>query len=401
MTPPKKQEKQKLPLFQLLIIIAAVGFALWYVVSTLAPSATPYGTVEAGTYGARYSGDALIVRNETPYDAEGVSNITYVAEEGSVVYTSNTICYVYSSGYSTKEMTTLQGYRDEIRDYQQELLESETTTDARMDQLSEDVLARAKEFRAMIAGQRGNLPNQQKLLSTAIEARQTYLKKKYNSDQRLARLYDDEENQQNRINSWTQKYVATGEYIVSFYLDDYEYSLTTNTYNDLLPSEVRAMVNGYKPEKTSTQKSRTTIYRTVRDGSWKVLMLVDDEDWNPTEGAEYELMLEGYESTTVRAKVESFTRSGGELLVRLSVEDSVSPVLYIRSCTAELGDYVQMLRVPSRALYTQNDMTGVVVLDGSNRVFVPVEVSQQDGGYAYITAVQQGLLYEGQTVVLF
>ena len=44
---------------------------------------------------------------------------------------------------------------------------------------------------------------------------------------------------------------------------------------------------------------------------------------------------------------------------------------------------------------------GVVVVDGSNRIFIPVNVLLRDGDNAYVTAVQQGLLYEGQTVRLF
>ena len=261
MTPPQppKPPKKKLNILQLLILLAAFGFAIWYLVKTLAPAASPYATITAGTLGARYSGDCLIVRNETPFDAEGVTSVDYKAEEGSLVQRGDTICNVYSSSLSTKEVTALQDYRDQIRDYQLQLLSAETTYDAKMARVESDVLSRAREVREMIAGARGSLINQEKLLDAAIDARQQYLKQKYSSDQRLTRLYDDELSQEQRIQSWTKAYAATQEGLVSFYSDGYEYSLTAANYDTFIPSDVRRMYNGYKPEKSTTDKGKTKI----------------------------------------------------------------------------------------------------------------------------------------------
>ena len=71
MTPPKPPEKGKkgLSFFQMLLVAAALGFVAWYLYTTFVPEASPYATIEAGTLGARYKGDAVIVRDEVPYDA--------------------------------------------------------------------------------------------------------------------------------------------------------------------------------------------------------------------------------------------------------------------------------------------------------------------------------------------
>ena len=97
----------------------------------------------------------------------------------------------------------------------------------------------------------------------------------------------------------------------------------------------------------------------------------------------------------------SFTRSGGELLVRLRVENNVESVLYMRTGTARLGDNVSTMMVPARAIYRQNDMDGVVVIDGSNRFFVPVQIIFREGNNVYVNSLQQGLLFEGQNIMLF
>ena len=400
--PELPQEKKRLSVPQIMLIVLTLAFAAWYLITSLTPEPAHFAQITADTIGTRYAGDCLIVRDESPFDAEGLSSVEYIAEEATIVYRGAMICNVYSSGFSTREMTTLQEYRDQIKEYQIKLLQSEIQTDAWMEKLESEVITRAREVRELISGARGNMANQEKLLANAIQARQSYLREKYADDQRMTRLYDDEQSQMQRISSWTKQYVAmTDKAIVSFYSDGYEYGLTIQNYDQFTPSQVRAMINGQKPEGSTLAKGKTTIYRMVKDGRWYVLMLIRDSGWNPVEGAVYDLKLENFTDTTVRAKVMSFTRTGGELEVRLFVEDEVKPILYVRSCTGVLGDSVASLTVPARAIYTQDNMPGVVVVDGDYEWFIPVNILDRRDGTVFIAAIQQGVLYEGMTVRLF
>ena len=87
------------------LIVLMLAFAAWYLITSLTPEPARFATVTADTIGSRYAGDCLIVRDEAPFDAEGLSSVEYIAEEGSLVYRGTTICNVYSSGFSTREMT--------------------------------------------------------------------------------------------------------------------------------------------------------------------------------------------------------------------------------------------------------------------------------------------------------
>ncbi len=397
---PQPPENKRMSVPQIMLIVLALAFAAWYLITTLTPASSSYATITAGVIGTRYSGDCLIVRDEIPFDAEGVSSVDYIAEEGSYVARGTTVCNVYSSGFSTREMTTLQDYRNQIKEYQVKLLRAQVTTDSYMEKLEADVMTRAREVRELIGGARGNMNNQESLLAAAIQARQNRLKELYSEDQRMSRLYDDEQSQLQRITSWTKQYGATGDGLVSFYSDGYEYGLTVTNYDQFTPSQVRAMLNGQKPGNNQS-KGKTTIYRLIRDGHWIVLMLIKDTNWNPVEGAEYELKLENFKDTMVKARVLSFTRTGGELEVRLDVMSEVQPVMYIRTCTGVLGDSVSSLTVPARALYTQDNMPGVVIVDGSYQFFIPVNVIDKRDGMVFISPIQQDVLYEGQTVRLF
>ena len=400
---PEQREKKRMSVPQIMLIVLVFAFAIWYLITALTPQSAGYATITAGVIGSRYTGDCLIVRDEIPYDYESVTSVNYIAEEGSTAVMGTKVCNVYASGFKQNELKTLQGHRDEIRNYQLGQLKLQVKADTKLESLEAVVLTRAREVREMIGGARGNLYNQEEELAKAIQDRQMYLKDNlYKNDQTMKRLYDEEQNQLQRISGWTKPFSANGEGLISFYSDGYEYGLRAEDCDKFTPSQVRAMMNGQKPESDVSRMGKTIIYRLVKDNHWVVLMLIRDSSWNPVEGAEYELRLENFKDTVVRAKVMSFTRTGGELEVRLNVEAPVQPVLYIRTCSGVLGDSVSSLTVPVNALYTQDNMPGVVVMkEGYGPAFVPVNVLDKRDGMLFISPIQAGSLYEGETVKLF
>ncbi len=391
---------------RVLFVLAVLGFSGWYIYTTLVPNGFRTALVTTGTRGFSYRGNALIVRNETSYDEDGVTSVEYIAEEGSLVPRSGLICMVYTAGYSQKEVNQLQNLRDQIKEYHLDLLAKEATLDQKMTRLESEVLQRAGEVRRMVQGAKGNMLNMERLLDSAITARQNYLREKYRDDTRLTRLYDDEGTQEKRINSYTTQRSAGQDSLVSFYTDGYE-QLSPSNFDQVSPAQVRAMLGGAKPEKGAVQRGRTTIYRLVRNSGWGVLLLLNSPDWTPGQGESYQLKLEQFENTVVNATVSSFTRTGGELLLRLSVSGDVSPVLSMRTCQAQIGQYVSSMRVPTNCLYRQPNretgdiMTGVVKIDGASMPFVPVSVISTEGEYTYIEPLQPGLLDIGDSVRVF
>ena len=411
---PKKQKPPKPPkqrgtrggagkaILITLLVLALVGTGAYFLFLRDGGEQLTTAQIELDMMGNTFHGDALIVRNETAFDEEGVQNIEYEAEEGSLVYRTNPLCYVYSTGYSTSEMNTLQDYRDQINDYQQTLLAAETAYDQRMEMLESDVVERGLEVRSLVQGSRGNLINQEGILATAITQRQNYFRSKYASDTRLSRLYDDENTQLQRIESWIKPKLATQESsIVSFYTDGFEHALSPELFETYTPSQVRSMINGIKPETSAAERGRIDLYRLVKKDNYAVLMLINDRNWNPTKDEVYELTLEQFTSTKVEAKVLSYARSGGELLIRLAVVGDVSNVLYMRTCEATISEAVQCMTVPQAAIYTQNGSKGVVINQNGVPSFVPVNVLTEGNGKAFIQPIQSGVLAEGMDVQLF
>ncbi|MBQ2978150.1 MAG: hypothetical protein IJE17_11745 [Clostridia bacterium] len=399
--PRPKQKKKKGGYIILALVVVAL--AAFIVLRMIAPGQTAYGYVQSGSLSARYTGDAVVVRNETVFAQDGVSQIEYEADEGAQVKRGANVATIYTSGFSAKEWTTLDNYRNQIKEYHKVLI-SEAASDTKLISLMSKVRERALEAQKLVQGAKGSLGNQEALLAAAMQDQRIYMKQKYPDDQKLSRLYDDENNQMQRISTWTKQYAAPADGLVSFYTDGFETALNMTTYESYSPTQMRSIYNGTVPDTGATvSRNSVPIYRLVRQEPWVVLMLCNELEWTPVTGRSYKLLIESFDNTIVDATVESFTRSGGELLVRLRIEETsaLSNVLYIRSCKVQLGESVNTLMVPSRAIYIQEGRKGVVMTTEGGEYWTGVEVISDDGTVAYVIPENPGVLYEGIRVRLF
>ena len=82
-TMPPPEEPRRMSVAQIALIVVVVGFVVWYLVTALPPEAEPFGTITAGTIGTRYTGDCLLIRDETPYD--GYANLIFRESIGAVL----------------------------------------------------------------------------------------------------------------------------------------------------------------------------------------------------------------------------------------------------------------------------------------------------------------------------
>ena len=166
---------------------------------------------------------------------------------------------------------------------------------------------------------------------------------------------------------------------------------------------MRAVIRGAMPEQSTVSRGSDPIFRTVIEDEWFALFLCQDRDWNPVVGETYQMQLTGFDDYVIPAQVVSFTRIGSDLLLRMHVSQSVEPVLNIRTCGASVGDFVTGYSVPINALYTMDNMIGVVVADGGAQTFVGVTViSYPDADTAFVRPTLDGSpLTDGKTILLF
>lgn len=401
----RRQEQQRPPtrlrfyVFILLVLVAA-GFGAWQLLKPTQRSTT--AIVAQSTLGSQYTGEIVIVRNETLYAVEGATRVDFIADEGARVTKGSAICKVYSAGYSSTEISRLNSYRTKIQQYHKESVISKEL-DTQLEKLDELVDSYALQVRMLVQGEgNGSLNNVEKQLTSALSSRQSYLKQKYPDDQTLATLYDDESRQLKRIESWTTTYTASEECLVSFYTDGYESTINAQTFDAISIADAKAVMNGQTLEMDTVARGKESIFRTVRPDTWYAILVTGDKEWNPIVGQTYLMQLDGFDNYLVNAQVDSFARSGGELMVRLAVSSDVTPILSVRTCRVAIGESVTGMSVPNRALRVQEGMIGVVVSDLGMNTFIPVNVITYDDENAVVTPQISGSpLQVGKTVLLF
>ena len=89
--------------------------------------------------------------------------------------------------------------------------------------------------------------------------------------------------------------------------------------------------------------------------------------------------------------------------MRLLIDDTtfLDKALYLRSCQVRLGENVNSLMVPTRAIYVQNGRKGVVMSTEGVEYWTGVEVIATEGDITYVIPDNAGVLYEGMPVRLF
>lgn len=386
--------------FYVLLFIALCVF-LYAIYIAISGMFVKTAVITSGNMGNQYHANAVIVRDETLTSAEGLTSITYYANEGEIVYKGNKIAEIYSTGYSQTDMNKLLNIRSQIKSYHK-TLQASSFTDLQLERMNTNVLTLTADISKIVReGASGNLLNLSRQLDTAMENRQTYLRTKYASDQTLDSLYSQESSLLKKISSWTITYIADSDCIVSFYTDGYESALPFADADNITADQIQAVLNGDEPESTAAERGRTPVFRTVQNNGWYLMLLTNDKNWNPVAGQTYKVQLEGFDDTIFDATVSTFSRYGSQLLVRMFVTSNVRTVLNTRTSQATVGElYVSGLQVPLNALRQQNGQIGVVLTDG-NGIFVPVEVLMQDNENAVVMPLDVGALAEGQKVRLF
>lgn len=398
----KKRRLLFLRILLALLVLALLALAVWQLRGLLAGNATT-ARARGNTIGNYYSGSLVIARDEKLIERENATSIDFVADEGSHVTRSSVICKVYSSGFNQTEINRLTTYREEIQAYHTGQVFN-TYVDAQLDSYGNEISSMAQQVRTLVQGRGiGSLGNLERQLESSLNARKNYLRQKYPDDQVLSELYKVENDQLKKIESWTTTYTADGDCIVSFYTDGYESTVNSSTYQSLTPGDVRNVIRGVAPEQSTISRGSDPIYRAVSEDVWYALFLCQNREWNPVVGQRYSMQLEGFNNYVVEGEVESFSRIGGDLLLRMRVDSSVEPVLNIRTCSATVGDFVSGLSVPMNALYSYDNQMGVVVLDGGVQTFVAVTViSYEDENTAFVRPTLSGSpLEDGKTIMLF
>ena len=341
--------------------------------------------------------DCVLIRDETVATSESTAHIEYVATEGTLVNTGDTVAYVYSAGYSEKLLQNLEDTRAKIQDYHKTVI---------LNNIKDDNLARYDTIVDMMASQFKSLVNHDsygslltaaRQLETAMVNRQEYLRQNKREDVKLSKLYDEETTRLNSIQSWRKEEKAAQSGVISFYMDGYEGALSSETLPSLTAADISTVLSGGSLGSTLGAKE-TAVYRIVNQNQWYVALVTDAKTWNPVVGQPYTLQMEGFEDLSFTAFVTSVQKESGRILAVFQINDPIGSLIYQRTGRAQLTATISGLSVSSKALSEENGQLGVWLIDLGGETFVPVEVLSSDGRDALIQPLVDGALGIGQRV---
>ena len=365
---------------------------------TIFPNGKTTGRMMANA-AQRQTVDCVIIRDEQVFTSDSTARVEYLATENSLVAQGDSVANLYTTGYSEGLLNNLEATRKKIQDYHKQLLAN--IVDADLNRLDSVVNYMALELKSLITRQTtGNLKTVTGQLETAMVNRQEYLRQNKRGDNKLTKLYDEENARLASIQSWRKASAADRDGVVSFYIDGYENDLSPSALNALSISQVRAVLAGGALENTR-QTLANGIYRIVDQDRWYVAVLVEGNTWTPVVGQDnYYLQLEGFDDLSFTASVHSVQKENDTTLAVFEVHDPMGPLIYRRRGRALLSITLTGLSVRTDALYNDNGQMGVWVYDVPGGTFVPVEVLSTDGNIAMIQPLVDGALQLGQTVLI-
>ena len=343
--------------------------------------------------------DCVLIRDEAVTESDSTARVEYIASEDSLVAQGDVIANLYTTGYSESLLDNLETTRAKIQDYHKQLLSN--IVDSELNRLDQVVDMMALEFKNLITRQTvGNLKTVSAQLETAMVRRQEYLRQNKRSDNKLTKLYEEENARMTSIQSWRKVSNANRDGVVSFYLDGYEKDLTPGILNGLTIADVKSVIAG--GDLGSTRDTRTNgIYRIVDQDHWYVAALIEGNNWTPMVGQDnYYMMVEGIDDLSFTAAVTSVQKENGTTLAVFEINDPMGPLIYKRRCRAQFSITLTGLSVRTEALYNDNGQMGVWVYDVPGGTFVPVEVLSTSGSISMIQPLVDGALELGQTILI-
>lgn len=381
------------------VFLAVVVVAALLIVRQLFFSGPKVSQIMMANASQEQSVDCVLIRDEHVMQSESAARVEYIAQEDSLVSSGDVVANVYATGYSENLLTSLEATRSKIQVYHKQLLSN--IVDADLNRLDKLVDMMALEFKNLITHQTvGDLATVTAQLQTAMVKRQEYLRQNKRADNKLTKLYEEENARLGSIQAWRKVSTADRDGLVSFYLDGYESDLTPAVINTLTIQDVRAVLSG--TPLTATQDIREKgVCRIVDQNNWYVAVLIEGNVWTPMVGQDnYYMMMDGFDDLSYTAAVTSVQKENGVTLAIFQIKDPIGPLIYRRTGRARFSITLQGLAVRTEALSTESGQVGVWVYDVPGGTFVPVEVLSTNGSLTMIQPLSEGALQLGQTILI-
>ena len=369
-----------------LAVCAAAVFGVVFLINYTRTVETVWGKISFETQQA-----CVLVRDEQVISAENYGKVSFIATEGEYVTADAQVAQIYKKGYNDKVLSDLLEVQTKIGQYQENNILG--------DVLDQDLLAintsieqKAEEIAAAVNGKTdANLIGLEKDLNRLMADKQEYLKNKVNADTQLQDYYAQEAQLKERVESWQEILTAPTAGVVSFYFDGCEALLNAENIEQLTIKDINDILNGSTLTQITANSAETPLYRLVNSYDWYLLIVsknaIDEFDMGQT----FQIAFDEYLDKQYTGSVVGVREEDAGFVYAIEIQDDIGTLLNTRRTTAKIYSVFEGVKVPASAVKTVEGMTGVYVVDGYEKTFVPVRVLIEQDGMAIIEAADDSV----------
>lgn len=353
--------------------------------------------VEQGTISFEKQVPVIVVRDEQVVSAQNYGKPNYIAGEGDRVEADAPVMEVYKWGYNEKVMNDLIDYQTKIEQYQENGLNDQTVTD-----LDAQISQKAEEIKKIINGTaEGDIVAAERELKSLMVQKRDYLKETVPADQQLNDFYAQEQEIDGRVNNWRQTLTAPAAGVVSYYFDGAESVLNAANIEKIKAADIVGILNGTtgKQAAAAGDETESPMFRLVNSYKWYLLVQSEKEIPEFAKGNVFSIAFNDYIARQYQGTVVGTITEDNSYIYTIEIDDDIGEMLNVRRTDARVFTQFNGLKVPEKALVEEDGVTGVNVVTGREKTFVPVTVDVIKDGNAIIRPVQEnGILAANQHV---
>lgn len=373
------------------IKLVLIGFVFLYLLLRSIPS-LGYKTKlpEKQTIYKKIESEAILIKDEKVYTAEGEGQLKIYAKEGQRIPVGEKIAEIYL----LDDKSTLKNQLNEI-DRKIEILSDVGKKSASSN--SNDMLEIENSLRNTIEEIQQSIFNKEYDKATLLKDKllMYYDKQKYISgdntliDNSLDSLKQQREKIIKQINSNIINYHSNESGIISFKIDGYEDKFTENNMETYGYNDFENLVEDYKTV-SNNQSVRVgePIFKIINNFEWYMLIKIDNlkDIEGYEEGKSIVVSCRDVEGE-LRGRIIKINKNGskGTILCKFDRDFQYYYDKRIIKADIILGKY-ESYKIPKKGLTELEDVKGVYIRDVSGIVkFRPVEIIKEDDEYVYIS----------------
>lgn len=320
----------------------------------------------------------VVVRDEEVVASESYGKAEYLVPDQQRVESGTPVVNVYRWGYNEKVMDDLVDVRTKIMQYEEN---NQTASATELASINDRILEKTRELRDSSdehASAGSDAVAIEGELRELINNRIAYLRESVSSDQQLGEYRKQEQQLEERVGSWRDVWKTSDAGVVSYYFDGYEPVLNADTIRTASPAQVRQILDGTLPI-AQIADGTEPLYRLVNNFQWYVVIPSETPVLEFANDNTFSVTFSDYADRKFEGTIIGHITEGNDHLYVMEFSEDIGALVNTRRAEATFSATFSGLSVPRDAVRSSDNVTGVYVVEGKSREFVPVTVSAEDG----------------------